>query len=188
MISQMFLSSARPFYNSASVIELPPISKNEYIPFVDGLFKEADKNILIDDILKIYDMFEGNTWCMQKTFHEAFAITQEHGTCTLETLRQTIDSILEESGTGYRLMLSGIPTRQKELLYAIAAEWKASKITGVDFIRKYSLASSSSVQTAAASLRKNDLIDTADGIWYVPDIMLRLYLQRMTNPGRIFLQ
>lgn len=188
MISQMFLSSARPFYNSASVIELPPISKNEYIPFVDGLFKEADKNILIDDILKIYDMFEGNTWCMQKTFHEAFAITQEHGTCTLETLRQTIDSILEESSTGYRLMLSGIPTRQKELLYAIAAEWKASKITGVDFIRKYSLASSSSVQTAAASLRKNDLIDTADGIWYVPDIMLRLYLQRMTNPGRIFLQ
>ena len=35
---------------------------------------------------------------------------------------------MEEAGTGYRLMLSGIPTRQKELLYAIAEEGIAEKI------------------------------------------------------------
>lgn len=187
IISQMFLSSARPFYNSTSVMEIKPIEPQEYIPFVSGLFNEAGKKIADEDILKIYKLFEGNTWCMQKTFHEAFASVPENGECTLEILRYTIDSILEEYGTGYCLLLSGIPTRQKELLYAVASECRARKITGVDFMKKYSLASSSAVQTAAGSLRKNDLIDTNDGVWYIPDIMLRLYLQRVTNPGKVFL-
>lgn len=83
-------------------------------------------------------------------------------------------------------MLSEIPLRQKELLYAVAAEVKAEKIMSAEFIRKYSLASSSAVQTTAAKLKKMDLLTSADGVYYIPDIMLRLYLQRLLNPGKQF--
>lgn len=45
---------------------------------------------------------------MQKTFHEAFINTPTGSVCTLETLRHTIDEILEEASDGYRLILSHI--------------------------------------------------------------------------------
>lgn len=58
---------------------------------------------------------------------------------------------------------------------------------GADFIRRYSLASSSAVQTAAAKLRKMDLLTVRDGAYLIPDIMLRMYLQRISDPGKQFL-
>lgn len=186
IISQMFLSSARPFYNSASMLELKPIKISEYAPFAVRNFSEAGKKLLSEHVQIVYDLYEGNTYCMQKTFHEAFDAVPEGDECSLEILRQTVDSILEETGTGYRMMLSEIPLRQKELLYAVASEVKAEKIMSAEFIRKYSLASSSAVQTAAAKLKKMDLLASADGVYYIPDIMLRLYLQRLLNPGKQF--
>ena len=187
MVSQMFQSSARPFYNSASILELLPISRTEYFPFVTGHFAEAGKSIATENVQKIYDLYEGNTYCMQKTFHEAFDAVPSGSECSLDILRQTVDSILEEAGSCYRLMLSEIPTRQKELLYAVASEVRAEKIMGADFIRRYSLASSSAVQAAAAKLRKMDLLTVRDGAYLIPDIMLRMYLQRILDPGKQFL-
>ena len=187
MISQMFLASSRPFYHSASILELDAIDAQEYIPFVSGHFNNAGIKIDDDDIRKIYNLFEGNTYCMQKTFHEVYDTLQSGEICTAGKLRETIDSIMEEAGTGYRLMLSGIPTRQKELLYAIAEEGIAEKIMSEKFIRKYSLASSSAVQTAAAKLKKIDLLASRGGKYFIPDILLRLYLQKLTNPDKTFI-
>lgn len=185
LVSQMFLSSSRPFYHSASILELHAIDAREYVPFVSGHFSDAGIKIDDEDILKIYNLFEGNTYCMQKTFHEAYDTLHSGEICTAGKLRATIDSIMEEAGTGYRLMLSGIPTRQKELLYAIAEEGTAEKIMSEKFIRKYSLASSSAVQTAAAKLKKMDLLAFLDGKYFIPDILLRLYLQKLMNPGKM---
>ena len=55
------------------------------------------------------------------------------------------------------------------------------------FIRKYSLASSSAVQTAAAKLKKIDLLASRGGKYFIPDILLRLYLQKLTNPDKTFI-
>ena len=134
----------------------------------------------------MYGLFEGNTYCMQKTFHEAYATVPEGGKCTVAILRETVDSIIEEASVGYRMMLSDIPLRQKELLYAVAGDVRAQKIMGVDFLRRHSLASSSAVQTAAAKLTSMELLAVRDGVYYVPDILLRMFLQRLMNPQKEF--
>ena len=88
----------------------------------------------------------------------------------------------------YRMMLSDIPLRQKELLYAVAGDVRAHKIMGVDFLRRHSLASSSAVQTAAAKLTSMELLAVRDGVYYVPDILLRMFLQRLMNPQKEFFE
>lgn len=186
-VSQMFLSSARPFYNSVSILELHPIKPSVYIPFVLKHFSEAGKKILPGDVSSVYDLFGGNTYCIQKIFHEAFDAVSAGEECSISVLRQTLDDVLEEAGTGYRMILSEIPTRQKELLYAIASEGLAEKIMGENFIRKYSLVSSSSVQTSAAKLKKMELIAANEGKYYIPDVLFRLYLQRLADPTKNFL-
>lgn len=40
LLTEMFLSSARPFYNSTSQLQLDPIVIGEYVPFVSHWFKE----------------------------------------------------------------------------------------------------------------------------------------------------
>ena len=186
LVTEMFFSSARPFYNSTSILELHPIVAEEYIPFVCHWFDVYERTIREEDVLVIYRLFEENTYYMQKTFHEAFINTPVGGSCTLDILRQTIDGILEEAGDGYRQLLSRIPERQKELLYAIASAGKAEKIMSAGFIRKYSLASSSAVQAAARKLMELDLLTEEDTIYFIPDILFRMYLQRLKNTNIIF--
>ena len=138
LVTEMFLSSARPFYNSTSILELYPIVAEEYIPFVCHWFDVYERTIREEDVLVIYRLFEGNTYYMQKTFHEAFINTPIGSSCTLDILRQTVGGVLEKAGDGYRQLLSRIPERQKELLYAIASAGKAEKVMSAGFIRKYS--------------------------------------------------
>lgn len=187
LVTEMFLSSARPFYNSTSVMELHPIVKDEYIPFVCHWFSAYERSIAEAEVQKIYDLFDGNTYYMQKTFHEAFINTPVGDICTTEILRQTIDVMLEEAGDGYRQILSRIPERQKELLYAIAAEGKAQKIMSIGFIRKYSLASSSAVQAASRKLMELDLLTVEDNIYSIPDILFRMFLRRLRENDVVFI-
>jgi AAA+ ATPase superfamily predicted ATPase len=188
IVTEMFLSSARPFYNATSILELHPIPEEAYIPFVSRMFSHYKRKISVEDIQKVYHLFQGNTYYMQKTFHEAFINTMPESTCTTETLRQTIDAMLEDSGNGYRQMLSRLSERQKELLYAIALEGKSIKIMGSDFIKRHSLSSSSAVQAAVRKLMEIDLLTIDNGAYSIPDILLQMYLHRIMLPSYSFIQ
>jgi len=179
LISEMFLSSAKPFYNSTRQLELYPIVPEEYIPFVCKWFRAFDKQIAESEAEKVYQLFEGNTYCMQRTFHEAFINTSVGKVCTQDIIFRSIADIIEDNGHAYSRMLSQIPARQKELLYAIAKEGKAEKITGGAFIKKHALLSASSVQAAMKKLFELDLITLDDGFYTIPDRFLSLYIRRL---------
>ena len=181
LISEMFLSSAKPFYNSTRQLELYPIVPEEYIPFVCKWFRAFDKQITEEEVEKVYQLFEGNTYCMQRTFHEAFINTSSGEACTQEIVRRSIADIIEDNGHAYSRMLSQIPTRQKELLYAIAKEGKAEKITGGAFIKRHTLLSASSVQAAMKKLLELDLITQDDGFYTIPDRFLLLYIRQLMD-------
>lgn len=176
LLSEMFLSSARPFYNSTDQLVLQAISPKEYIPFVCHWFEAYEKSISSESVQWAYDYLEGNTYCMQKLFHEAFANTSEGEDCSLESLKKTLENILVENGAGYRKILSRIPERQKEVLYAIAREGRAQKVMSAAFIRKYSLSTTSSVQAAIKKLLADGIISVEDYVYFVPDIYFRLFI------------
>lgn len=179
LISEMFLSSAKPFYNSTRQIELYPIVPEEYLPFVVRWFDTFDKKIHVNDVEKVYQLFEGNTYCMQRTFHDAFANTARGEVCTLDMLHRVIGDIIEDNGHAYSRILSLIPVRQKELLYAVAKEGKAEKLTSSAFIKKHALLSASSVQAAMKKLLELDLITLDNGFYTIPDRFLLLYIKRL---------
>lgn len=181
LVSEMFLDSARPFYNSTSMLELQPIKRETYTEFVGHWMKRGHRNIQPADIERVYDTFEGNTYYMQKTFHNLFAESTDGGTCTMDDIRQTLEGMLEEAAVNYRLVLSRITERQKELLYAIASEGNASGITSGKFIRKYALSSASSVQAAAKKLIDFDLITNQENTYRINDVLFRKYLLRLKD-------
>ena len=91
LISEMFLSSAKPFYNSTKQLELFSIAPKVYTPFVCELFQAFGKTIQTEDILAVYRLYGGNTYCMQRTFHKAFFVTGVGVSCDRRVVRQIIE-------------------------------------------------------------------------------------------------
>lgn len=176
MMQQMFLSSKHPFYRSADMLELKEIAREVYIPFVVENFKKSGKSITEEIVGAVYDFFRGHTFYIQKTFNESFADTPEGGSCTMEIVRTAITELIDSYDTIFREILSNIPEKQKELLYAVALDGEASAITSAAFIRKHSLSSASSVQSAVKKLLEKDLITENGKIYAVSDKFLGIWI------------
>ncbi len=179
MMQEMFTSVARPFYHSADMLELKAIVPEIYIPFIAGHFEKRNRRIASDDIERVYNLFKGHTYYVQKTFNEAFADTPDGEECTLETLRAAIDNIVASNDTIFREILSNIPEKQKELLYAIAKEGEAERITSAAFIKRHSLASASSVQSAMKKLLEKDIITEINKVFSVTDKLFAMWMNRL---------
>ena len=176
MLREMFLSSARPFYLSADIMELGVIDVDTYVDFVTGHFARRDRSIKKENVAKVYSLFKGHTYYMQKTFNEAFSDTAPGEECTLEMLRQAIDNILEMNASMYREALSDIPEKQKELLYAIAKDGSVTQPTSSAFIRRHALPSASSVQFSLKKLLERDIICLSDKAYSVTDRFFSLWI------------
>ena len=73
LMSEMFMDTARPFYNSADMMMLYSISEDNYADFVKRHFAKADIQVGDETIHVVYQAFEGNTYYLQKTFHDLYA-------------------------------------------------------------------------------------------------------------------
>lgn len=184
MMQEMFTSAARPFYHSADMLELKAIVPEIYIPFIVGHFEKRNRQIAPDDVVRVYNLFKGHTYYVQKTFNEAFADTPEGGECTLETIRAAIDNMIASNDTIFREILSNIPEKQKELLYAIAKEGEAERITSAAFIKRHSLASASSVQSAMKKLLEKDIITEINKVFSVTDKLFAMWMNRMYGENK----
>ena len=72
-----------------------------------------------------------------------------------------------------------IKNTEKELLIAICKEGKATALTSGKFIHKYSLPSSSSVQSALKGLLEKDFVTKEGAFYMVYDRFFSLWLRRM---------
>lgn len=176
LLRQMFTESARPFYNNASIMELHPIEITEYSRFAQILFEEADKQIDYDSIKFVYDVMEGNTFYLQKTFNIAFSRTDKDGCCTVQIVRDALYEILTSFEMLYKEILSGINESQKQLLIAIASEGIAKGVTSSNFIKSHALASASSVQVSLRRLKERGMITRKGSEYKIQDPMLRQWL------------
>ncbi len=179
MMQEMFSSAARPFYHSADMLELRPIAPEIYIPFVVGHFRKRQRLIDEANVEKVYRLFKGHTYYIQKTFNEAFADTPEGAECTLDTIRAAIDEMIASNDTIFREILSNIPEKQKALLYAIAREGEATRMTSSEFVKRHSLTSASSVQSAMKKLLEKDLITEINKVFSVTDKLFAMWINKI---------
>lgn len=177
LITQMFSEKSRPFYNSADIMNLEVIPLEKYTPFAKELFGKFDKDIDTDAILSAYNTFEGNTYYIQKVLHEAFNQTDYKEIANMQTVADIIHAMILDNAHKFSEILSRLTLPQKELLYAIAQEGYARKITSAAFVKKYNLRSASSIQSAIKKLIEYHLVSTSQATFYIDDPLMKLWLQ-----------
>ena len=139
-------------------------------------FESRNRRIAAADVEKVYDLFKGHTFYIQKTFNEAFADTLVGGECTIEVIRTAIEGMIAANDTIFREILSNIPEKQKELLYAIAKDGEAERVTSAEFIKRHSLSSASSVQSATKKLLEKDIITEIGKVYSLTDKLFAMWI------------
>jgi hypothetical protein len=183
LMQNIFFSSSRPFYQSVSLLQLDAIKEEEYNRFVRKHFANDKKDISAELVSKIYQLFEGHTWYVQNIFNELFSLTAENETCSFALVEEAIVNKIDSYRPLYQSTLSLLPERQKEILYAIAKEGKASGITSGPFIKKHGLLSQSSVQTAVKQLLDKEIITSEENVYEVYDRFFGLWLANLYGTG-----
>ncbi|MDE6286538.1 MAG: ATP-binding protein [Muribaculaceae bacterium] len=179
LLQEMFVSAKRPFYNSAEIMYLGPIDEDTYVDFARQMFAARDRQIEEDPIRMAAALFDGNTFYMQRTMNGAFADTARGNTCGMDTVRRSIHGMIAANETIYREILSNISINQKNVLYAIARERVVANPMGSDFLKRNSLPSASSVQSALLKLRKAGLVTRTGAGYAITDALLRIFINAL---------
>ena len=177
VMSNMFNSPSKPFYQSAITMGLSTIPLSTYEAFAIRLFKAYDKEIDSEVVQMVYDCFEGYTWFVQMMMNELFSITDKGGKCTADMIPSAERNILSLQETSYESTMHMLSVKQKQVLHAIATEGYARTVTSGAFIKKHHLVSPSSLQTALTALIDKNIVVLTDKGYRIEDFFFARWLR-----------
>lgn len=176
LMSNMFNSPSKPFYQSAISMGLEPIPMDVYADFSVRLFEERERALDRAVVETVWKQYSGYTWFVQMMMNELFALTPRGGRCDVSLIQEARRNVIMSQEGSYKDLLQRLPPKQKMVLQAIAKEGLARNITSSKFIKKYNLNSASSVQAAVKLLLKTDLLTQAEGTYRVYDYFFAEWL------------
>ena len=179
VMSNMFNTPSKPFYQSTISMGLEPIPVLTYISFATRLFEERDKHIDKEVIEAVWTQYDGYTWFVQMMMNELYALTPSGKTCTAMMIDEARRNVIMSQEQSYKDMMANLPPKQKIVLQAIAKEGIAQNITSAKFIKKYNLNSASSVQSAVKMLLKNDIVTQTNNEYKIYNFFFSEWLATM---------
>lgn len=176
MMDKLFNSPSEPFYQSCVNLYLEAIDRQLYMDFSSKHFAYAEKHLDLDAFVRMYDHLEGHTWYLQMLLNEMFASLDKGQTADLNTLNEALQTVLNLNKRSFEENLQRLTNPQKEVLIAIAKEYRAKGITSASFIRKHGLKSASSTQSALRWLYENEIVTREDNEYYVTNRFFGIWL------------
>lgn len=174
MMSEMFLSSKRPFYQSTQMMSLDPIDREKYYEFASKFFQKRGYILPREAFDGIYEHYQGWTWYIQCILNRLYAF----GCDVNPELALTAQSqIVDEYSSSYADLLRAYSPGCVRLLRAIALEGCVKEPLSGSFISKYMLRAASSVSTALKTLMANELVYRSDEGYMIYDRFMAVWLK-----------
>ena len=178
LMSEMFLSAQRPFFQSTQLMYIDVIPVDKYYNFVNGFYTSNKREIFRGAFVYLYERFEGITWYVQAAMNRLWS---DFGNVTSTVhVDAVIEKLIQERALEYVDLLRSQNTVGAKLLRAVAREGIATSVMSGDFLKKYDLKSASSVKTALKTLLTNDLIYQAEKGYTVYDRFFGAWLAENT--------
>ncbi|MEX0812086.1 MAG: ATP-binding protein [Chitinophagales bacterium] len=174
MMISMFADKNRPFYRSAQLMQLNPISFSSYKPFITQHFERNGKQIDADVIDAIYEWSREQTYCIQLLCNKLFA---KHDKIKVEHLQPICTEVINQESpilSNYSNLLTDM---QWKVLLAVAKEEPLKNPQSKNFIEQYHLGASSSVSTALKKLIEKELVIQEESSYYIHDVLMTRWLQ-----------
>jgi len=179
IMSEMFTSPAKPFYQSVVIMNLQKIDIEKYCDFaVEKFTEDNEKSITRDTVKTLYNKFNGITANIQRIMNIMYFRTPAGEKCDEEKIDDAVEYYLKLTSDTYQSLFSQMPEKQRQVLLAIAAEGETTNVTGSQFVKKYNLVSPSSVMSAIKGLLEKDFITKENNTYSVYDQFFLLWIKR----------
>lgn len=177
LMSQIFYSPERPFYQSTVSMGLDPLHEEIYYDFACRFFENKKGSLSQDVFHYVYQRFEGVTRNIQLMLNRLYE-TERHVTKT-EQVDETIRHIVNRNSMQYEELIGFLTDNQLAVVKAIAKEGLVESPQGADFIKQYDLPGSSSVKTALDVLTDKDIVYRTSAGYIVYDHFFAIWLKRL---------
>jgi len=178
ILINMFNSPDKPFYKSATFMQIGKIDFVKYAEFAIRLFEENKKKITKEFVATAYNSVDGVTLYIQFIMNELYQIIPQNKKVTQQLYDTALTTLLNKQSFVYTNILADMTTNQKEVLFALAKEGNAAEVTSSSFISRYNLKSASSVQSSLKGLISKKIIAKEDRNYVISDRLFRLWLLR----------
>lgn len=176
LMSQMFFSPKRPFFQSTWLLDLHTIGEDVYYDFANGFFAARGGHLSHEIFHTIYQLFDGHTWYVQSLLKVLYA--RYEVVSSTDQLTAAIEEILGSNDSYFSTIMSLLTPRQQAVTRAIAHEGMVKEVTAGSFIRSHRLTSASTVQSALKTLVAKEIIyHSAEG-YQVYNRFFALWLRR----------
>lgn len=179
VMQEMFTSAKKPFYQSTQLLTLDTINRETYADFAIRHFENQNLKLSRKVFNVVYDRFDGQTWYIQNILNRIYGNACFYNNdITADVVDIALNEILSEMNYFYATLINTYTIGQVSLLKAIAKEGCVSEIMSGDFINKYNLRASSSVQGALKKLLDHELVYRSANGYVVYDRFMCEWLRR----------
>jgi AAA+ ATPase superfamily predicted ATPase len=177
LMTQIFNSPERPFYQSTVSMGLEPLHEEIYYDFTRRFF-EAKKGSFSQEMFHhVYHRFDGVTRSIQLMLNRLYET--EKNVCSEAQINEAILHIVNQSSMQYEELINLLTANQLSLMKAIAQEGCVVSPQGDEFIKRYNLPSASSIKTALDVLLDKDLVYRTQTGYIIYDHFLAIWLRRL---------
>lgn len=178
ILTGIFYSPDRPFYNSTQLMELGKIENDRYREFITRNLEGGGIKYELQAIDRIIDVTAGHTFYVQFLCNRLFSNQKK---ISIDEVNKMLQKIVSENEPVYASYITLLTPLQFRILKAIAINDGIQNPTSSDFLTSYDLGAASSVSLAIKSLQDKEFIDLDNGKYILNDLFLSFWIKLMAG-------
>ncbi len=175
LISDIFSSIDRPFYQSTRMIELKKIDTNQYHQFIVKHFHAGSKTISDTLVSHILTLCHGHTYYIQAICNLIYS--QEKIPESIEAFEEIYLDFIAEKQVFYAELPHRLTKHQFSTTKAIASYGKVKGVTTREFMAKAEIGSPGTIQAVINALKEKQVIIKEGDYYRLYDVFLEHYLR-----------
>jgi hypothetical protein len=180
----MLENSEQPIFGEAAEMQLPAISRIEFLEYLDFQFDATGKPAEDDALNHLLNATRAHPRSTQQLAWECWVNTPAGEPVTLETVIDAHDRLVQtiersEFASVINVLMSGDDGEVNEVrALQLLADRGGDNVTSRPVATRYGFSSHSRVRPALERLQRRGLVDRRDGSWYVVDPLFSEWLRR----------
>lgn len=178
LMQEMFKNKSRPLYNCGRHFPLNKIKKEDFILYIQKRFLQTGYEIPPKQIEEILEITECHPYYTQLFCHILWDRCQDNKKIKAGDVRETLSELLREEEHNFSNIWDELSAVQRALVKAFAAE-ETIPLFSREFLIKYGIKSTSSIQKALRSLEKKEIIERSNGSRVVSDLFFKKWVMQL---------
>jgi hypothetical protein len=183
-LKMMLEDSHQPIFGEAADMQLPAISRIDFLEYLDFQFEATGKPASDDALNHLLNATRAHPRSTQQLAWECWSNTPAGKPVTLETVMRAHDRLVQtiersEFASVLNVLMSGDEGEVNEVrALQLLADRGGDHITSRPLAVRYGFSSHSRVRPTLVRLQGRGLVDQRDGTWYIVDPLFSEWLRR----------